>query len=85
MASSVTFSGNGLLTVCRRKASGSKREEWSDLRANFQQERRSFFRVLGGSVFLLATGKQIVFLRQEKENCYEKALGEGMDDPGWGL
>src|SRR5258705_8626689 len=33
MASSVTFSGHGLLTVCRRKASGSKREEWSDLRA----------------------------------------------------
>ncbi len=41
--------------------------------------------MLGGSVFLLVTGKQIVFLRQEKENNYEKALGEGVDDPGWGL
>jgi hypothetical protein len=67
-ASSATFSGNGLLTVCRRKARSKK-----------------FFRVLGGSVLLLATGKQIVFLRQEKENNYEKALGEGVDDPRWSL
>ncbi|GHO47980.1 hypothetical protein KSX_61430 [Ktedonospora formicarum] len=37
----------------------------------------------GGSVYLFATG--LVSIRQEKENNYEKALGEGVDDPGWGL
>jgi hypothetical protein len=48
-ASSVTFSGDGLLTVCRRKARYEK-----------------FFSLQGGSVLLLATGKQIVFLEGEQ-------------------
>ena len=58
-ASSATFSGNGLLTVCRRKAREKK-----------------FFSLQGGSVFLLATGKQMLFLRQEKDRMRKVIVSE---------